>query len=197
MDRIRAALFDHRRPLAAAFAALAVIAGLQSVRAADPVVPVVVAARDLDSGQVLATDDVRVVSVPQVAKPSHALGRSQAHGRRVAGPIRAGEPITDRQVIEPRDLSGHGADAVLTMVRLDDPAALAGLRVGDQVELVATATDATEAHIVAKNAVIALLPQVDDSAGHAAVVGIITSRTEGLDLAAAALDARLAVLVTS
>ncbi len=125
------------------------------------------------------------------------MRRSEALGRRVAGPIRAGEPITDRQVIEPRDLSGHGADAVLTMVRLDDPAALAGLRVGDQVAVVATAVDATEAHVVAENAVIALLPQIDDRADDAAVVGIITRRAEGLDLAAAALDARLAVLVTS
>lgn len=197
MDRIRAALFDHRRPLAAAFAALAVLAGLQAVQADEPGVSVVVAARDLDSGQVLAADDTRVVSMPKVAKPSHALRQSEALGRRVAGPIRAGEPLTDRQVIEPRDLSGHGADAVLTMVRLDDPAALAGLRVGDQVAVVATAVDATDAHVVAEDAVIALLPQNADRAGDAAVVGIITSRTEALELAAAALDARLAVLVTS
>lgn len=197
MDRIRAALFDHRRPLAAAFAALAVLASLQALQSDDPGVPVVVAARDLDSGQVLAAGDVRVVTVPQAARPSHTLGPSEAQGRRVAGPIRAGEPITDRQVIEPRDLSGYGPDAVLTMVRLDDPAALAGLRVGDQVAVVATAVDATDAHVVAEDAVIALLPQIDDRSGEAAAVGIITGRTEALDLAAAALDARLAVLVTS
>lgn len=197
MDRIRAALFDHRRPLAAAFAALAVLAGLQALQSDDPGAPVVVAARDLDSGHVLAADDLRVVSVPQAARPSHALGRSEARGRRVAGPIRAGEPITDRQVIQPRDLSGYGTDAVLTMVRLDDPSVLAGLRVGDRVTVVATAVDAVDAHVVAEDAVIALLPKIDDNSADAAAVGIITGRTEALDLAAAALDARLSVLVTS
>ncbi len=196
MDRIRAALFDHRRPLAAAFAALAVLAGLQAVQPDDPGVPVVVAAHDLDSGHVLAAGDLRVVSVPKVVRPSHALDRSEALGRRVAGPMRAGEPITDRQVIELRDLSGHGPGAVLTMVRLDDSAALPGLRVGDRVAVVATEVDAADAHVVADDAVIALLPQVDDRSGDAAAVGIITARHVALDLAAAALDAQLSLMVT-
>lgn len=197
MDRIRAALFDHRRPLAAAFAALAVLAALQAVQPDDPGVPVVVAARDLDSGHVIAATDLRVVSVPQAAEPSHALDRPEASGRRVAGPIRAGEPITDRQVIEPRELSGHGTDAVLTMVRLDDPAVLAGLRVGDRVAVVATAVDATDARVLAEDAVIALAPEPDERSADAAAVGVVTGRAAALKLAAAALDARLTVLVTS
>lgn len=196
MDRIRAALFDHRRPLAAAFAALAVLAALQALEPDDPGVPVTVAARDLDSGHVIAAGDLRLVSLPQAARPSHPLSRADALGRRVAGPIRAGEPITDRQVIEPRDLSGHGTDAVLSLVRLDDPVSLAGLRVGDQIAVVATATDAEDAHVVAEDAVIALLPKVDDRSGDSAAVGVVTGRTEALELAAAALDARLSVFVT-
>lgn len=198
MDRIRAVLFDHRRPLAAAFAALAVLAGLQAVQPEDPGVPVVVAARDLDSGHVLAGEDLTIASMPRAARPTHLLTAASARGRRVAGPVRAGEPITDRRVIEPRDLSGYGAGAVLTMVRLDDPAVLAGLRVGDRVDVVAAAVDSgVAAQVVAPGAVIALVPPADDRSGDAATVGVITGRPAALDLASAALDARLSVLVSS
>ncbi len=198
MDRIRAALFDHRRPLAAAFAALAVLAAVQSVRPDDTGVPVVVAARDLDSDHVLAATDLTIVSLPRAAAPSHVLGPDAARGRRVAGPVREGEPITDRRVIEPRALSGYGADAVLTMVRLDDPAVLAGVRVGDRVDVVSTTVDAeVAARVVAADAVIALVPERDERSGDSAALGVITSRKDALELAAAALDARLGVLVTS
>lgn len=196
MDRIRAALFDHRRPLAAILATLAVLAGLQSLQPSDAGSPVVVAARDLRSGHVITASDLDVVDFPATARPSNVLSRADAVGRRVAGPVRAGEPMTDRRVIEPRDLSGHGDDAVLTMVRLDDPSVVAGLRVGDRVDVVASVVDAeTPTRVVARGATIAILPRAErDSAPS---VGVVTPRKDALDLASAALDARLGLLVTS
>jgi Flp pilus assembly protein CpaB len=196
MDRIRALLFDHRRPLAAAFAALAVLTAVQASRPAEDGAPVLVAAHDLDSGHVLTGADLTTVDVPEAARPEHVLDRSEAAGRRVAGPLRAGEAITDRRVVEPRDLSGHGADAVLSMVRLDDPAVLAGLRVGDRVDVVARVDDGSAA-VVAADATVAVLPPADERSGAQATVGVVTPRAAALDLAAAAIDTPLAVIVTS
>lgn len=198
MERIRAALFDHRRALAAALTVLAVLTAIQAARPDDTGVGVVVAARDLASGHVLTSADLAKISVPLDARPSGALDTDQATGRRVAGPMRAGEPFTDRRVIDPRDLSGYGADAALTMVRLDDPSVLAGLRVGDVVDVVATTLDDQPgSRVVAPGASVALLPRVDDLPGDSVPLGVVTDRATALDLAAAAADTRLSVLVSS
>lgn len=198
MERIRAALFDHRRALAAALTVLAVLTAVQAARPDDTGVPVVVAARDLDSGHVLTSADLAEVSIPSGSSPTHLLSVEAAAGRRVAGPLRAGEPITDRRVIEPRDLSGHGEDAALTMVRLDDPSVAVGLRVGDLVDVVATdLEEQAGARVVAPGASVALLPRGDDLSSDAVSVGVVTDRAAALDLAAAAVDSRLSVIVSS
>ncbi len=177
---------------------LAVLTAVQAARPDDGGVPVVVAARDLDSGHVLTSGDLTEVSVPPSARPSHVLAADDATGRRVAGPLRAGEPLTDRRVIEPRDLSGHGEDAALTMVRLDDPSVAVGLRVGDLVDVVATDLDEQAgARVVAPGASVALLPRGDDLSSDAVSVGVVTDRAAALDLAAAAVDTRLSVIVSS
>ncbi|MCL8253186.1 SAF domain-containing protein, partial [Aeromicrobium fastidiosum] len=75
MDRIRHLLDDHRRLIAAACAALAVLAGLSSLRQAPRTQPVLVARHDLASGHVVTADDVRVASVPRGAAPDHVLRR--------------------------------------------------------------------------------------------------------------------------
>lgn len=198
MERIRAALFDHRRALATALTVLAVLAAVRATQPDDTGVPVVVAARDLDSGHVLTSADLAEVSVRPSVRPSHALSAGDAAGRRVAGPLRAGEPLTDRRVIDPRDLSGYGADAALTMVRLDDPTIAAGLRVGDVVDVIATDLDEQAgARVVAPGASIALLPRGGDLSSDAVSLGVVTDRAVALDLAAAAVDTRLSVIVSS
>lgn len=198
MDRIRAALFDHRRALATALTVLAVLAAVRAAQADDTGSPLLVASRDLDSGHVLTSADLIEVSIPTAARPSHVLSADDAAGRRVAGPLRAGEPLTDRRVIDPRDLSGYGDDAALTMVRLDDPTIAAGLRVGDVVDVVATDLDEQAgARVVATGASIALLPRGDDLASDVVSLGVVTDRDVALDLAAAAVDTRLSVIVSS
>lgn len=197
MDRIRAALFDHRRAVAAALTVLAVLAAIRSVQPDDTGVATLVAARDLDSGHVLVAGDLTVVDVPPASRPDEVLDRGEAVGRRVAGPVRAREPLTDRRVVDPRDLSGHGPDATLSMVRLDDPSAVSGLRVGDVVDVVATPVDDRTARVVAAGATVALLPPPDDRSGGVVSIGVVTDREAGLALAAAGLDSRLGVLVSS
>ena len=194
MDRIRAALFDHRRALAAACAALAVLAAVQATRPPQPGAAVLVAARDLSSGHVVTAADLRTVRLAAAAQPTHLLDRRAAVGRRVAGPLRAGEPITDRRVIEPRDLSGHGDDAVLSMVRLDDQASTVGLRVGDRVDVVASPDAETPARVVAADATVALIAEPADERS-ALSIGVVTARKTALALTAAGLDTRLAIIV--
>ena len=114
MDRIRALLFDHRRPLAAAFAALAVLTGLQSLQPDDPGSAVVVAAHDLDSGHLVTPGDLTTVSMPTKTQPSHLLDRAAAEGRRIAGPVRAGEPLTDQA--SALDLAAAALEARLSVL---------------------------------------------------------------------------------
>jgi len=186
--RIRDFVFDHRRPLAAGCAALAVLTALQSLRPEHDVAPLTVAARDLESGHVLTPDDLTSADVPPAAHPDHVLSADDAVGRRVAGPMREGEALTDRRVLAPRSLGGD----VLSMVRVDDPAGLIGLQVGDVVDVVSTSGERPE--VAVRAATVATLPQNED--GAAAVVGLTTSETDALALAAVAVDGGVRIVVT-
>src|SRR5690349_19069838 len=65
-------------------------------------VPVVVAARDLPAGAVLAAADLAVVRYPAAATPSGVVpdARELVH-RALAGGVRAREPITDARLVGP------------------------------------------------------------------------------------------------
>jgi len=193
MERLRAFVFDHRRPLAAACAALAVLTAVDALRPSTDTTSVAVVAHDVPSGRVLTADDLTTVQVPPAARPDHLLDREAAVGRRVAGPMRAGEAVTDRRVISPRDLDG----ATLSMVRVDDPATLIGLRVGDRVDVLAPVTtdDGGGARAVVQGATVAVLPPGD--AGAASAVGLSTSADDALVLADAAAAGGLRLIIRS
>jgi len=190
MERLRAFVFDHRRPLAAACAALAALTALDALRPSTDAAPIAVVAHDVSSGRVLTADDLTTVDVPPDARPDHLLDLDAAVGRRVAGPMRAGEAVTDRRVISPRDLDG----ATLSMVRVDDPATLIGLRVGDRVDVLA-ADDDGSAHAVVRGATVAVLPPGEG--GAVAAVGLSTSADDALVLADAAAAGGLRLIIRS
>lgn len=190
MERIRDFVFDHRRPLAAACAALAVLTALKSLQPDTDTVPLTVVAHDIESGRVLTGGDLTTVEVAPGTGPDHVLDVNEAVGRRVAGPMRGGEAVTDRRVLSPRGLDG---DDVLSMVRVDDPASLIGLRVGDRVDVVSTAGE-HGAVVVVEQATVAALPSTDE--GSAATVGLSTSTDDALSLAAVAVEGGLRLLVS-
>src|SRR5690554_5960157 len=96
MERLDRFVFAHRRLLAAVAAGLAVLLALGSVRSDDPGTPVVVAAHDLDSGTPLTTQDLKVVHLPAGVVPDSATTDPDVlAGQRIAGPVRAGEVLTD------------------------------------------------------------------------------------------------------
>jgi Flp pilus assembly protein CpaB len=197
MDRIHRFVFEHRRILAAVFAGLAVLTALSALRQEPDGAPVLVARHDLRSGHVLTASDLRTATVPDRARPSHTLGRSAAVGRRVAGPMRAGEAITDYRVLQDDALSGYAAGAVLTTIRVDRADGLTGLHVGDRVDVVAVDPDGeSKARVVARAVEVVTLPR---STGDTDVVpvGIVTTEKIALTLATAAFEARFSVITSS
>jgi Flp pilus assembly protein CpaB len=198
MDRIHRLVDEHRRLLAAVCAALAVLAALSAVRQAPQTEQVLVARHDLASGQVIGRDDIRTAAVPPAAVPGHVLSRDDAVGRRVAGPMRAGEALTDVRLIGPGSLAGHGDGAVFTTIRVDRADATA-IRVGDRVDVVAVAPGGeSPAEIVARDVEVATVPdEADVDAAAAASLGVVTTEQDALALARAGLSSRLTVITTS
>ena len=191
MDTIRRLIFQHHRLLAAVFAGLAVLTALSSLRQSPDGEPALVARHDLASGQVIEESDVRTAILG--ATPDHALATSDAVGRRVAGPMRAGEPFTDYRVLRPDALDGYGDDAVLTSVVVPDRSSLTGVQVGDRVDVVAVDPHGeSRAEVVARGVEVVTLPS--DSEREAAAIGIVTTEKIALDLASAGLESRFTVM---
>jgi Flp pilus assembly protein CpaB len=169
-ERVRRALrrtvLARRRPLAAASAGVAVLAGLHAVRPAPaPTVPVRVASHDLASGTVLAADDLVTRRYPADAAPPGSAGN--AVGRTLAAPVRAGEPVTDVRLVAPSLVTGYPGRVALP-VRLADADAAALLRVGDRVSLVAADPRRGTAAYVAVDVPVLALPRSDSDAPDAA-----------------------------
>lgn len=132
---VRRAVLARRRPLAALCAAGAVATALLAVRPPPPpTVPVEVAARDLSSGTVLRPGDVVRRSLPADAVPDGSV--ADPEGRTLAGPLRRGEAVTDVRLVAPGLADGYPGRVALP-VRIADPDAVALLRAGDHVDLLA------------------------------------------------------------
>ena len=190
-------MLRHRRPLAALFAGLAVLLALGALRAEPPGRTVLVAAHDLASGSVLAADDVLRMRLPVEAAPGHSAGRvGDVVGRTVAGPMRRGEVVTDRRIVDADRMSGFPSGTVLATVRLADGDALSNLRVGDRVDVLAVDPEGdAKAEVVARGVEIVTLPAHGDEPG-GVPVGVATTESDALHLAERALDARLSVLAS-
>ena len=194
MDSIRRFVFLHHRLIAAICAGLAVLAGLSALRQAPDGVRVVVARHDLVSGQVVEKADLRVATLE--AAPDHALTSSSTIGRRVAGPMRTGEPFTDYRVLQPDALDAYGEGAVLTSVTIPNPDGLTGVQVGDRIDVVAVDPNGeSEAEVVARDVEVVTIPSTDES--DALALGIVTTEKVALDLASAGLESRFTVMQSS
>lgn len=197
MDRIHRFVFEHRRLLAAAFTGLAVLGGLAAVRDTPDGTHVLVASRDLPSGRVITSADVRVAQVPPGSAPTHGTARADTVGRRVAGPMREGEPFTDYRVLRPDSLAGYGHGAVLTTVRVDELDGLTGVHVGDRVDVVAVDPDGeSEVEVVARDVEVVTVPAPSQDRG-GNPLGIVTTEKTALSLASAALESRFSIIASA
>lgn len=194
MDTVRRFVFLHHRLLAAICAGLAVLAALSALRQTPEGVRVVVARDDLASGHVIEESDVRVALLSSA--PDHALKVAEVLGRRVAGPMRAGEALTDYRVLEPGALDGYGEDAVLTSILVSDVGGLTGVQVGDRVDVIAVDPHGeAKATVVARAVEIVTVPPQDER--EAVPLGIVTTEKLALELASAALESRFTVMQSS
>lgn len=163
LRRLRRTVLHHRRPVAGLLAGLAVVTAVQASAApAERTVPVLVAAHDLAPGTVLDPADLTTRAFRPGSVPSGTLHLGAAVGRRLVGPVRAGEPLTDVRLLDEALLARYpGTSAV--PVRLGDADAAALLRVGDRVTLLAADPQASgPAVAVAEDAPVLALPRSTD-----------------------------------
>lgn len=197
MDRLDRLVFAHRRLLAAVCAGLAVLLTIAALDDGSSTRRVVVVTADLDAGTVLGAEHVTTRDVPVDAVPGGVLTETRdAVGRTLAGPVRDGEVVTDRRVVDARDLSGFGVDdPALATVRVADRAVLGALHVGSRVDVVAVDPHGEEApSVIARSVVVTSLPtgQGDD----ADTLGLVAPNEVAATLAAAGLGAGLTVIAS-
>lgn len=127
-----------RRVLASLLAGAAILVTVAAARTppGGPLVAVVVAARDLPAGHRVASGDVGVALLPRGLAPAAPEGDpARVAGRVLAGPVGAGEPVTQRRLTGPGLLAGQPPGQVAAHVALADVGALAMVRPGDRVDL--------------------------------------------------------------
>jgi len=135
----------HRRLVAAGLAALAVLLGLAALAPpAAPTTSIVVAARDLPAGRVIAAGDLTTAAVPAPLTVAALTDPQTALGRVLAAPLAAGSVVPAGVVAGPEALASQlraaGRSDVAVPVRLGDAGAAALLQPGDVVDVWATET---------------------------------------------------------
>jgi pilus assembly protein CpaB len=122
--------------------ALASTMGAHAQHAAGPArrwVPVVVSTSDLPAGHRIAGADLRVARWPPSLRPAGARAApGSLIGRRLAGSVTAGEPVTSARLLGNGLTTGLARGAVAAAVPLDDPRAADLVRPGDHLDLLET-----------------------------------------------------------
>lgn len=165
-----------------------------------PSAVVLVAAHGLSGGVPLSVTDVRAVRLPLAGIPAGALRETAAAvGRAPAGPVGRGEVLTDLRLLGPALLrAAGGAGAVAAPVRIADPGAVALVRPGDRVDVVAAGGGAAETgHLVAADLPVVAVPGPGDGAAEGALVVLAASPAVAARLVGAAGAARLSLTVRS
>lgn len=161
LPRLRRLLLSHRRILAAALTALALVAVLRTVAPAPPqTVDLTVAAHDLAAGTPLAAADLTTIAVPAALVPDGV--RTDPEGATLAAPLRRGEPVTDARLVGPALSTEPGLVAV--PIRLPDAGMAGLLEPGDRIDLLAvdpSAAGPSGAARVASGVLVLAVPRED------------------------------------
>jgi len=156
-------------------------------------VPVLVAARDLPAGAELADDDLVTVRFAPGSEPAGIV--DDPTGQVLAGPLRAGEPVTDARLVGPHLTTGRPG-LVAVPVRLPDPGMVALLDVGDHVDLLATDPQDGGAEVVAADVPVLAIPRLDDTTTASGLPGrLIVVGADASDVGAVA-DAAVRQVMT-
>lgn len=157
LDRWRRRIKRHRRPIAAALAALCVLAIIGAVSdGGGPTSTVVVAAADIPAGATLTRDDVTTARFPLDLVPPGAPGDpSTVTGEVLTAGVTTGEIITTSRLLGSRPEAGRGL--VAAPVRLADAGVAGLLAPGDVVDIIAASSDGS-AKVVARDARVITRP---------------------------------------
>jgi Flp pilus assembly protein CpaB len=197
--RVRRAVLARRRPIAALCAALAVATALQANAAPPPPTrTVLVAARDIPAGVPVRAGDLTTHEFAPDSVPHGTVSAPAALGRTTVGPVRRGEPLTDVRLLRASLLDGYPG-LVAVPVRIGDPAAVALLRVGDKVDVLAADPRAGTARVLVTDAPVVAVPHGRDDAADlttGALVVLAVSDEAARSVAAAGVSAVLSVVLT-
>ncbi|MFT3874115.1 MAG: SAF domain-containing protein [Nocardioides sp.] len=189
----RRTILARRRLLATMLVAVATLGVLRTVAPPPPQTRLVsVAAHDLAAGTVLSSSDLRTVDLPAGLLVGHLVG--DPVGRTLASPLRQGEPVTDVRVTGVGLATGYPGQVVLP-VRFPDAAAVALLRPGMQIDVLAGGAD----QLVASNATVVTLPPEPAAAGQPTagrLVVLAAAPADAAALARAQVDGFLTFLMT-
>lgn len=134
---------EHKIIAAAAIVGLTVAGGLWWVdKASVKLVPIVIAARDLDARHTIQASDLKTIAVPPSGRDNGAVhDPDQLVGKSLISPVFSGEQFRQGRVtVGDREL---GADEVAFALRTDLTSAVGGLlNVGDMVDLYLVPGDA-------------------------------------------------------
>jgi Flp pilus assembly protein CpaB len=140
-------LHAHRRHIAAALAAVAMILGVSALRPHPPAsTRVWVAARDLSGGAALGPGDLRSELLPRADVPNDALPAAREPiGVVLGAPVRRGEPLTDVRMLSVNLLAASGApDDLAVPVRVTDgPSAVVLVKAGELITVIASGDQGT------------------------------------------------------
>jgi Flp pilus assembly protein CpaB len=198
-----------RRLLAAALAGVVVWSLAAASRPApSPESTVVVATHDLAPGTSLTAADLALESRPVTTLPQDPLETGDGIvGRSLVVPVRAGEPIRARDVLDSALLRSWSPGTVATPVRMGDPAAVALVRAGDLVDVIAAGETASSASatVVATGVRVLVVPtravagtssvfaggDATTTEGDGSLVVLATTSAQAVELAQASVRGRL------
>lgn len=199
--RLRRTVLARRRTWAAVCAAVAVAAALQANTVRPPArTMVLTAAHDLPGGVVVTASDLRRTAFEPESVPAGIVtSASVALGRTTAGPMRAGEPVTDARLVTTSLLDGYPG-LVGVPVRIGDAAAVRLLRVGDRIDVLAADPQRrSPASVVDHDVPVLAIPRPEEAtpgltSGALLVVGV--SDAAARTLAQASVSSVLSVVLT-
>lgn len=193
--RVRRLLARFRRPLSAILAGIAVLAVVETLAPDTPLrQAVAVAAHDLSAGVVLSAADVRLVAMAPGVIPDGSSNTSAAVlGHVVAGPLRAGEALTDRSLVGRSLLAGYPRGLVAAPIRIHDAAVVGLLEVGERIDVYAARHAASYADRVVAGVRVVTLPRPADDNEQGALVVLAVTRDQAAALAQASALAPLSL----
>lgn len=186
----------HRRKLAVLAVLAAVLTGLAAAAPeGPPTVSVVRAAEALEGGVRLGADDLEVAQLVAADAPDGVVSDpAELVGRVLAAPVPRGQVLTGLAIVSARASPGR----VLAPLRLSDPDAVALLRAGDVVDVLAADAQSEQAFVAGRTVRVVTVPIPPDpesgANGAGALVLVEVDTETARVLARAAVSATLSVI---